>query len=63
MNLGKIELMPVFDPVSHLVYAAARSDVSDVWVNGKHVVKKQHMAGIEKQELESIALVWQNRMK
>ena len=63
VNLGKIELVPVYDPVSHLVYAAARSDVSDVWVNGKHVVKKQQLAWIEKEELESIALMWQNRFK
>ena len=61
--MGKIELMPIYDPISHLVYAAERSDVSDVWVNGKHVVKKQHLEAIEKEELESVALVWQNWMK
>jgi 5-methylthioadenosine/S-adenosylhomocysteine deaminase len=63
VNMGKMELMPVYNPVSHVVYAAARNDVSDVWVNGKHVVKKQQLAGVEKEELESIALMWQNRMK
>ena len=63
VNLGKLELLPVYDPVSHLVYAAGRSDVSEVWINGKHVVKKQHLAWIENEELESIALMWQNRLK
>ena len=63
VNLGTLGLMPVYDPVSHLVYAAGRSDVSDVWVGGKHVVKKQQMAWIENEELESIALMWQNRLK
>ncbi len=62
VNLGKIELMPMYDPVSHLVYAAARTDVSDVWVNGEHVVKKQQLTWIEKEELESMALMWQNRL-
>ena len=63
VNMGKIELMPIYDPISHLVYAAERSDVSDVWVNGKPVVKKQQLMGIKKEELESIAVVWQNWMK
>ena len=63
VNMGKIELMPIYDPISHLVYAAERSDVTDVWVNGKPVVKKQQLMGIKKEELESIAVVWQNWMK
>ena len=63
VNLGKLELQPVYDPVSHLVYAAGRSDVSEVWISGKQVVKKQHLAWIENEELEFIALMWQNRLK
>ena len=63
VNLGKLELMPVYDPVSHLVYAAGRNDVSSVWIGGKQVVKKQQLAWIENEELESIALMWQNRLK
>jgi 5-methylthioadenosine/S-adenosylhomocysteine deaminase len=63
VDLSRIELHPVYDPVSHLVYAAERNDVSDVWVAGNHVVKKQQLTTIEKQELESAVLVWQNRMK
>ncbi len=63
VDLGQIESQPVFDPVSHLVYVSARNDVSDVWVNGRHVVKKQQLSWIEKEELESIILMWQNRLQ
>lgn len=63
VDLGGIESQPVFDPVSHLVYVSARNDVSDVWVNGRQVVKKQQLRWIEKEELESAALLWQNRLK
>ena len=31
-------LNPVFDPLSTIVYAASRADVTDVWVDGRHVV-------------------------
>lgn len=37
-------MQPVLDPVSHLVYAASREHVSDVWVAGEHLVADgQHM--------------------
>ncbi len=63
VDLGGIESQPVFDTISHLVYVSARSDVSDVWVNGRQVVKKQQLRWIAKEELESVALLWQNRVK
>ena len=63
VDLSRIELQPVYDPVSHLVYVTERTDVSDVWVRGCHVVKKQQLTSIKKEELESAVLVWQNRMK
>ncbi|CAN0480273.1 unnamed protein product, partial [Phaeothamnion confervicola] len=34
VSLARLELQPVYDPLSHLVYAAERTDVSDVWVAG-----------------------------
>ena len=63
VDLSRIELQPVYDAVSHLVYVAERSDVSDVWVAGNRVVKKQQLTTIEKEELESAVLVWQNCLK
>ena len=63
VDLSRIELQPVYDAISHLVYVAERNDVSDVWVAGNRVVKKQQLTTIEKEELESAVLVWQNRMK
>ena len=34
MRIADIETLPMYDPVSHLVYAAGREHVSDVWVAG-----------------------------
>ena len=63
VDLSGIDSQPVFDPVSHLVYVSGRNDVSDVWVNGHQVVKKQQLSWIKKEELDSIALLWQNRLQ
>ena len=63
VDLGDIELQPVYDPASHLVYAAGREHVSDVWVAGNHVVNAQQMPGLDLPSLDSHARVWQNRVR
>ncbi|MBL8310714.1 MAG: TRZ/ATZ family hydrolase [Burkholderiales bacterium] len=35
LSLDSPGLTPLFDPVSHFVYAASRTDVTHVWVNGR----------------------------
>ena len=40
LSLDAPGMTPLFDPVSHFVYAASRADVSDVWVAGAQRVKK-----------------------
>lgn len=63
VDLGKPELMPVYDPVSHLVYAAGREHVTEVWVGGNHVVNAQQLTRLDLPSLESSTRVWQNRMR
>ena len=35
VNFDTIETIPVYDPISHLVYCCSRDHVSDVWIAGK----------------------------
>jgi 5-methylthioadenosine/S-adenosylhomocysteine deaminase len=63
VDLGRTDTHPVFDPASHLVYVAGREHVSDVWVAGEHVVSEQQLIRLDHGELESIASLWQNRLK
>jgi 5-methylthioadenosine/S-adenosylhomocysteine deaminase len=42
-DLSALETRPCFDPVSHLLYAASREHVSDVWVGGHHVVQTRQV--------------------
>ena len=39
LNVNNVHAVPLFDPITHLVFGAGRSDVSDVFVNGQQVVK------------------------
>jgi 5-methylthioadenosine/S-adenosylhomocysteine deaminase len=63
VNLGATELQPVYDPVSHLVYAAGREHVTDVWVAGNRVVNALQFRRLDVPRLETGARLWQNRLR
>ena len=61
--LDRIETLPCFDPASHLVYVAAREDVSHVWIDGELRVNKGKLVlQICHNELLRIAALWQTRL-
>jgi len=56
------ELAPCYDPVSHLVYAAGRAQVSHVWVAGAIRVERGKLVGFENRSLNNRVLLWQNKL-
>ncbi len=63
VRLAGPELVPVFDPVSHLVYSAGRSDVSDVWVDGVQKMADRTLKDMDIYDLDTRAKLWQNILK
>lgn len=63
IDLGQIETMPLYDPVSQIVYAAGRHQVTDVWIAGKQLLKARELLSIDIHQLEQSAVVWQDRIK
>jgi 5-methylthioadenosine/S-adenosylhomocysteine deaminase len=57
------ELSPCYDPVSHLVYAAGREHVSDVWVRGQRLLEAGALRDSLTTGLESRCDLWQNLIK
>jgi len=57
------ELSPCYDPVSHLVYAAGREHVSDVWVRGQRLLEAGSLRDSLTTGLESRCDLWQNLVK
>ena len=62
VELSSLETLPCFDPVSHLVYAAGRENVSHVWIAGSPRLAERRLAAIDEQDLRDKALWWQKRM-
>jgi 5-methylthioadenosine/S-adenosylhomocysteine deaminase len=56
------ELVPCYDPVSHLVYAAGREHVTHVWVNGELRVRDGELLSNAFSGLENRWRLWQNAL-
>lgn len=63
VDLSGPELLPCYDPVSHLVYAAGREHVSHVWVRGRLVLEAGSLGDSLTTGLESRLELWQNFIK
>lgn len=63
IDLGGLETRPCFDPVSHLLYAAGREQVSHVWVAGKCCVDHKTLLTNQQNHLESSVALWQNNLE
>jgi len=56
------DLLPCYDPISHIVYAAGRENVSHVWVAGRLLVEDRMLKTPPKNDLENLGILWQNRL-
>ena len=62
-NMDHVSTLPMYDPMSHLIYAASREEVSHVWVNGILQYEEGHFTSMDIQACKDIALRWQLKLK
>ena len=62
VDMSALEANPVYHPVSQLVYASNRQQVSDVWVAGKQVVKNHELTTVNIGQLTKTAQQWQAKI-
>jgi 5-methylthioadenosine/S-adenosylhomocysteine deaminase len=62
VDLSRPALRPVLDPLSQLVYAAERSDVSDVWVAGEHLLAGGELVRLDVDAIAATADEWAARL-
>jgi 5-methylthioadenosine/S-adenosylhomocysteine deaminase len=60
--LDGLELQPMYDVVSHLVYACGREHVTDVWVAGERVLRERELARVDLADLHARAALWQTKI-
>jgi 5-methylthioadenosine/S-adenosylhomocysteine deaminase len=63
IDLSAISSLPVYEPLSQIVYTATRDQVSDVWVNGRHLLAKHQLTGLDEASLRDKAQAWHDKIK
>lgn len=58
INLDEIETQPLYHPISQIVYAASRQQVTDTWVAGKRLMKNRQLLTLDEKELIHKAKEW-----
>jgi 5-methylthioadenosine/S-adenosylhomocysteine deaminase len=62
-DMDHVSTLPMYDPMSHLIYATSREEVSHVWVNGLLQYEEGLLTSIDTQSCKDIGLRWQRKLK
>lgn len=62
IDLSALETQPIYSPLSQIVYAASRQQVSDVWVAGKRLLNSRQLTTINIDALKEKTKLWQERI-
>lgn len=62
VRIDDLETMPLFNVISHLVYACSRQQVENVWVAGRRLMRARQLLTLDESAIKSSALKWQATM-
>jgi 5-methylthioadenosine/S-adenosylhomocysteine deaminase len=60
--MDTLETQPLYNPVSQLVYACGREQVTDVWVAGQHLLKDRCLTTLDGNDIIERAREWKTRI-
>lgn len=63
INLNTLESQPIYQPISQIVYSSSRNQVSDVWIQGKHVLNNRQLTTLDSKTLIKNATKWQEKIQ
>ncbi len=63
IDLSAIASEPVYDPVSQVVYAAARDQITDVWVAGRPLLKNRDLITLDESAVRGRAHEWRDKIR
>jgi 5-methylthioadenosine/S-adenosylhomocysteine deaminase len=63
ISMNSIETQPLYHPISQLVYAANREQVSDVWIAGQHVLKTRELTTLDQESILKKAHAWAEKIQ
>jgi 5-methylthioadenosine/S-adenosylhomocysteine deaminase len=58
INLNGLDQLPVYNVISHLVYATNRTCVTDVWVDGQQLLDNRKLVTLDEQHVRDVLAKW-----
>ena len=62
IRFNSIESQPLYHPISQLVYATGREQVTDVWINGEHLLNRRHLTTLDEHGILEKARSWRDKI-
>lgn len=62
IDLNQINTQPVYNPISQIVYSSSQSQITNVWVNGKQLLKNRELTTINTSLILKNAKHWQQKI-
>lgn len=62
ITLDTLETLPVYDPISQIVYSANRDQVTDVWVAGRQLLKSRKLTTLDTQNIRQSIAEWSGKL-
>jgi hypothetical protein len=59
---SRVETSPLYDPVSQIVYAASRDQVTNVWVADRQLIKNRQLLTIDLEQICQKANEWMTKI-
>lgn len=63
IDLNRIETQPCYDPVAQVVYSASREQITDVWCQGRALMRQRALNTLDETELLAIAQAWHEKIR
>ena len=63
VDLSGIETQPIYNPLSQLIYATGRHQVTNVWIGGKQLLRDRALTTINREVVLTKARQWQERIE
>ena len=63
IDLNQIETIPLYEPLSQIIYAADRRQISDVWIAGKRLLENRELTTLKYEELLENSKLWGRKIK
>jgi len=63
IDMSGIEQQPMYNPISQLVYASDRKQITDLWVAGKHLMKNRQLTTLNLQSILSTTKEWRQKLQ